>query len=261
MSVVGAIRKMLSAGLSIEQALIAAEAFEQEQAECAPTRTAKQDRNARYYAKKASEKRLKASYSDVSDGIKTAEPASREEYNTTRAPAVIPVGLPNGNPPINSPLPSEGPPKAKSAREPTPAEILSEVVSPKTAADVVAHRKALRKPLTPRAAELLARSLAASGDAERAAATMIERGWQGYRADWDGATPNARAGPQSRKSEWTELYERLCEETSDHGNGSENNVFDGNVLGLPRVQNERRHLQDDAGELFGGDPAFSIGNR
>jgi len=79
-----------------------------------------------------------------------------------------------------------------------PVEILSEVVSEKTAADVVAHRKALRKPLTPRAAELLAKTLAASGDAEHAAATMIERGWQGYRADWDGAKPNARAGPNSR---------------------------------------------------------------
>lgn len=161
----------------------------------APVRTARQGRNARYYAKKASERRLNASYSDVSDANKTEENASREEYNTTRAPAVIPVGISNDIPPIDTPLPTVGTPKPKKTKNPTPQEILSEVVSEKTAADVVAHRKALRKPLTPRAAELLAKTLAASGDAEHAAATMIERGWQGYRADWDGAKPNARAGP------------------------------------------------------------------
>lgn len=103
---------------------------------------------------------------------------------------VFPVGISNDIPKLDNPLPTVGPLKPKN---PSPKEILSEVVSEKTAADVVAHRKALRKPLTPRAAELLAKSLSASGDAERAAATMIERGWQGYRADWD--TPNARAGP------------------------------------------------------------------
>ncbi len=127
-------------------------------------------------------------------GQSEPEKSSREEYNTTRAQTVIPVGISNDIPPIVNPhLPTvDAPPKSKF---PSPKEILSEVLSEKTAADVVAHRKALRKPLTPRAAELLAKTLAGSGDAERAAATMIERGWQGYRADWDVARPNARAGP------------------------------------------------------------------
>lgn len=43
-------------------------------AETAPVRTARQERNARYYA---SQKRLKASESDVSDGIKTVSDATR----------------------------------------------------------------------------------------------------------------------------------------------------------------------------------------
>jgi hypothetical protein len=138
-------------------------------------------------------------------------PPSREEYNTTRAPAVIPVGISNDIPPIevNPHLPTvDTPPKSKS---PSPKEILSEIVSEKTAADVIAHRKALRKPLTPRAAELLAKSLSASGDAEHAAATMIERGWQGYRADWDSSKPNARAGPNGRGGFATLLAESLAE--------------------------------------------------
>jgi hypothetical protein len=174
-----------------------------------PERTARQERNARYYAKKSSEKRLNASYSDVSDGIKTPETASREEYNTTRAQTVIPVGISNDIPPIeinNPQLPTVvTPPKSKS---PSPKEILSEVLTPETAADVVAHRKALRKPLTPRAARELAKSLSASGDAERAAATMIERGWQGYRADWVGGSPNARAGP-SQGGGWAKQLVKL----------------------------------------------------
>lgn len=107
--------------------------------------------------------------------------------------------LENTPPNSQSSLRSDCEPAPSAKQKPTPEKILSEFVSEKTAADVVAHRKALRKPLTPRAAELLAKSLAASGDAERAAATMIERGWQGYRADWDGATSNARDGPRRNR--------------------------------------------------------------
>ncbi|MDH7790713.1 hypothetical protein [Ochrobactrum sp. AN78] len=64
MSISSAIRRMLEAGLTIEQALIASEAMEQE---IKPARTARQDRNRRYYEKKASEKRLNKTEQDVSD--------------------------------------------------------------------------------------------------------------------------------------------------------------------------------------------------
>lgn len=65
MSITAAIRRMLDAGLTIEQALIAAEAIE---AEMLPARTARQERNRRYYEKrKASEKRLNKTVSDASD--------------------------------------------------------------------------------------------------------------------------------------------------------------------------------------------------
>jgi hypothetical protein len=60
MSVTAAIRKMLDKGLTIEQALIAAEAFESEP----PQLTARQARNKRYYD---NHRRLNASYSDASD--------------------------------------------------------------------------------------------------------------------------------------------------------------------------------------------------
>ncbi|QPA25461.1 hypothetical protein IR196_05030 [Brucella anthropi] len=62
---------MLEAGLTIEHALIAAEAMEQE---IMPARTARQDRNRRYYEKKASEKRLNKTKQDVSDASGVVSP-------------------------------------------------------------------------------------------------------------------------------------------------------------------------------------------
>lgn len=50
---------------------------------------------------------------------------------------------------------------------------------------VYEHRRVtIRKPLTVRAAELLARRLAEWPDPNEAADEMVERGWQGFRAEW-----------------------------------------------------------------------------
>lgn len=74
MSVVAAIRQMLDAGLSLEQALTAAEIMEATTS-ARPAGTARQERNRRHYEKKkadgerlkASEKRLKTSEQDASE--------------------------------------------------------------------------------------------------------------------------------------------------------------------------------------------------
>ncbi|RKD68991.1 hypothetical protein BJ928_104129 [Rhizobium sp. WW_1] len=69
MSISAAIRRMLEAGLTIEQALVAAEAFEAESNPAQPVLSARQARNKRYYDRlKASEKRLNSDDKDVSDG-------------------------------------------------------------------------------------------------------------------------------------------------------------------------------------------------
>lgn len=67
--------------------------------------------------------------------------------------------------------------------------ILGEVLGDKSARDVIAHRKSLRKPLTARAAFLLAKRLASAENAcgmpPRAAADyMIEKGWQSFDPSW-----------------------------------------------------------------------------
>lgn len=68
MSISAAIRRMLEAGLTIEQALVAAEAFEAESKPAEPVLSPRQARNKRYYERlKASEKRLNSDDQDVSD--------------------------------------------------------------------------------------------------------------------------------------------------------------------------------------------------
>ncbi|MGN7749750.1 DNA replication protein [Sinorhizobium sp. 22678] len=75
MTVSAAIRRMLAAGLTIEQALVAAEAFEAEAAPQEPMLSKRQARNRRYYERlKSSEKRLNADDQDVSDA--GADPSS-----------------------------------------------------------------------------------------------------------------------------------------------------------------------------------------
>lgn len=73
MTVSAAIRRMLDAGLSIEQALLAAEAFEAEMQPVEAVLSKRQARNKRYYEKKkASDYRLNSDVSDdldVSDGV------------------------------------------------------------------------------------------------------------------------------------------------------------------------------------------------
>jgi len=73
---------------------------------------------------------------------------------------------------------------SKKPHEITPMENLQKVLSRERASDVVAHRKAIRKPLTARAAELLAKKFAKTPDPNAAADQMIANGWQGFEPEW-----------------------------------------------------------------------------
>lgn len=68
-------------------------------------------------------------------------------------------------------------PSKKGARE--VFAILGEVLSQGVATDFIAHRKALRKPLTARAAELVAGKLRGCSDPDAVANASIMNGWQG----------------------------------------------------------------------------------
>lgn len=112
-------------------------------------------------------------------------------------------------------------PKNNQKQKPSPLEILQTALSEKTAFDVIAHRKAKRAPLTPRAAELLVAAFRDHGDAEAAAEAMIANGWTGFKPEW---LRNDRAGPHRAKPSVQNPH--LASYFNDHGlnpNGSLDN--------------------------------------
>ena len=110
------------------------------------------------------------------------------------------------------------------AREASPLAILSECMSEQTARDLIAHRQKLRKPLTARAAKLLAKDFVAYGNAEEAAEMMIKNGWQGFHPTWV-TNQAARAGPSKSQKGWGSLYAEL----NGYGDGSSQKRIDEDV--------------------------------
>lgn len=146
----------------------------------APARTARQERNARYYEarkerEEASEKRLKASYSDASPPLGSKVSPTPPSYT----PNPPPVRPPKGGLTTPQILSNAG-----AMASATPRQALLAVLSEDWADAVIKHRQALRKPLTVRAAELLAKAFDATGDPNDAAKSMIEHGWQGFDPKW-----------------------------------------------------------------------------
>ena len=82
-------------------------------------------------------------------------------------------------------------------REPVSArarKILASVLSEKVADDFIAHRKALKKPLTERAAELIVARLTGCRDPDAVANASIMNGWQGVFPEREQAGAKPAAG-------------------------------------------------------------------
>ena len=83
----------------------------------------------------------------------------------------------------------------------TPAEILSHAAGKDAADSFVAWRKKLRKPLTERAALMIAKTLvsinADGGDATEALDMAQEHGWQTIKKDWYWRCKNANGNRQA----------------------------------------------------------------
>lgn len=62
--------------------------------------------------------------------------------------------------------------------------IFTPVLGEELAADIIAHRNGKKCPLTPRGARSLLREYEATGNAVAAAEEHLNRGWQGFKADW-----------------------------------------------------------------------------
>lgn len=199
-------RRMTEAGAPIEAVMIAVEAIESLQ-------RAEQDRRDKRAAQKRKERGVDVHVARLSRDVEaTVAPMSRDKERPH---------TPKENPPLPSP------PKGGSVRPPRGgsedvATLLAEVVSQDTVCELIAHRKAMKCPLTNGSAKGLAKQLVASGDAEAAAATMMTSGWRGYRADWAGQHP--RAGPAAAAPRTNHYFDgitgRKPYEHLQHGHGA-----------------------------------------
>lgn len=175
-AVAQAIRGMMAAGFTLDQALLAIEKMDEAKRASAKTNAERQA---------AWRLRQKAVTSNESNVTAVTDPA------TTTALALAelePKNLENSY--LKTPL--KGVKKGKvlaTIEKPKSvnAECLTElgkVLDAGHAQAVLDHRNRMRKPMTPHAASLLASSLAEAPDPNAAADEMIERGWQSWKASW-----------------------------------------------------------------------------
>jgi len=118
---------------------------------------------------------------------------------------VTPPGSSSPTPPL-TPTPQHSPPSGvraarTHARETTPREELEAVLDSERAQAVLEHRQRIRKPLTARAARLLAQKLAKAPDPNGAADEMVANGWQGFEVDW---LDRRNRSPPARRGGWLE---------------------------------------------------------
>lgn len=190
MSTAAAIRGMLAAGLTVEQALIAVEQMEQAKGSAAKSNAERQA------AWRARQKAVTNNGNNVTPV--TGQPnapahahAELEPKNLETPYLKTPLkGVKKGN----GPTPLE---KPKSDRAECIAA-LAAAVSEDRAVAVFEHRAKLRKPLTPHAAGLLANSLRQAPIPNDAADEMIERGWQAWKPGWGQSRGPPGNGPPRR---------------------------------------------------------------
>jgi hypothetical protein len=207
MSITAAIRKLIEQGFSVEDALAAAEVFE----ETAPVRSKGAIRTERWRNRKASQS-VTRDASDVRDA-----PSDKEKSPT---------------PPkeITSPY---SPPKGGSY---TPVDALAEVLDAEHAAAVIEHRQRLRKPLTAFAAKKLAAQLARWPDPNEAADAMLANGWQGFKPEWMESRSKPAATAPPRKPNAFDAYQQIANERG----WNEPEILPGNHGNVERLPAEQR---------------------
>lgn len=111
----------------------------------------------------------------------------------------------------------------------TPRQALQVALDDEHTDAIIAHRKAKRCPLTPRAAQLLASEFSKTGDANNAADEMLIRGWQGFKASW--LEPQANRSLQPRLTNLDMLELDLADRIRN-GTGSQGSL---DFASIPRL--------------------------
>ena len=190
------IRRMAEAGAPPEAIAIAVEAVE----------TTRADAAAEIEARRANDRERKQRSRDghvtVTGRHVTPSPKKEKSPHTPLKEKTTPPITPSEEANASSSPKGDEPKK-------TPREILLECLSTECADGVLAHRKALKKPLTGRAAQLLAKGFLATADPNAAADMMIERGWQGFRPEWFDNERRSNGKQQQGKGSIVEAGRRL----------------------------------------------------
>jgi hypothetical protein len=182
MSVAAAIRQLIAKGFSLDQALMAAEIFEASAtpsppAAQPPARSARQERNARYYQNRKD--RLKGSGAEAPKTTKT--PLDEERLNSDAPRARVEDNL---LPQLLLEEDSGSPATPSNAKQPSVRDILLECLPGSTADAVIDHRKVIRMPLKPSTARHLVDAFKTTNDPVGAASMMVRRGWRGFEPAW-----------------------------------------------------------------------------
>lgn len=116
----------------------------------------------------------------------------------------------------NAPTPTPTPIKKKervdkSTLKKNPKDALIPILGTEMAGAVVEHRQRLGKPLTFRAAEMLATQFAKHHDPPAGAEMMLARGWQGFKAEWMEDRNHRRSNADDRSDRKTEMARRQDE--------------------------------------------------
>lgn len=145
--------------------------------------------------------------------------------------AVSPKKETSPTPPKEKTTPSKSEPNGSSK---TPRQALECVLDQQRAADVIEHRKRIGKPMTARAAELLAGQLAQWPDPNEAADAMVLNGWQGFKPEYL-HNQRARGSPGRQPQPKYDPFKALAEELSDgqdRSQGSDRSDWD-DAQGVP----------------------------
>lgn len=98
--------------------------------------------------------------------------------------------------------------KAQAPAKPSVKSELMNVLDEDHSQAVIDHRKAIKKPMTVRAAQLLAAEFAKCSDPNEAADVMISAGWQGFKPEWveNRKSSTRREPPPKRGETATEIW-------------------------------------------------------
>ncbi|WP_051509088.1 hypothetical protein [Rhizobium favelukesii] len=101
-------------------------------------------------------------------------------------------------------------------------EILSPILGDELAKDIIAHRRGKKCPLTPRGAKALLREYQATGNPINAAEEHLNRGWQGFKAEWvmKGKGFHDPHNPMPRQETREEYLARAIQKNQDDWEGN-----------------------------------------